>query len=158
MNTTPTSLPLSGDVSRTIHLTSVAADVRRRIPPSAMSSASLRRRLPLLDSQNPPSRATGLCLATIAAALLLLPAGAKAAAFTSGSTGAYGAMNITADTTLNLPTNGIFHCTTINIDAGVTLRFNHHVGGSLGGHHAVVREVEGFRGGATGESLRAEVV
>ena len=114
----------SGDVSRTIHLTPIAADVRRRIPPSAMSSASSRRRLPLLDRHTSPSRVAGWCLATIAAALLLLPAVAKAAAFTSGSTGAYGAMNITADTTLNLPTNGIFHCTTINIDPGVTLRFN----------------------------------
>lgn len=44
--------------------------------------------------------------------------------FTSGSTGAYGEMNITANTTLALPPDGIFHCTTINVASGATLRFN----------------------------------
>lgn len=44
--------------------------------------------------------------------------------FNSGSTGAYGPMNITADTTLDLPPDGIFHCTTINVEAGGILRFN----------------------------------
>lgn len=50
--------------------------------------------------------------------------GAQSVPFDSGSDGSYGAMNITANTTLDLPTNGIFHCTTINIASGATLRFN----------------------------------
>lgn len=45
------------------------------------------------------------------------------AQFDSGSTGAYGPMNITANTTLPLPEDGIFHCTTINIAASTTLKF-----------------------------------
>ena len=44
--------------------------------------------------------------------------------FTSGSDGSYGPMNITTDTTLNLPPDGIFRCTTINVASGATLRFN----------------------------------
>ncbi len=44
--------------------------------------------------------------------------------FNSGSTGAYGAMNINANTTLDLPADGVFHCTTINVAQGATLRFN----------------------------------
>jgi hypothetical protein len=43
--------------------------------------------------------------------------------FSSGSDGSYGPMNITNDTTLQLPTDGIFRCTTIDVAAGVTLRF-----------------------------------
>ncbi len=45
------------------------------------------------------------------------------AAFTSGSDGSYGAINVTADTTLDVPPNGIFNCTTITVTAGRTLRF-----------------------------------
>ena len=33
-------------------------------------------------------------------------------------------MNITTNTTLALPTNGIFNCTTITIASGATLKFN----------------------------------
>src|SRR2546428_5780226 len=33
-------------------------------------------------------------------------------------------MNITNATTLDLPADGIFRCTTINVASGVTLRFN----------------------------------
>jgi hypothetical protein len=43
--------------------------------------------------------------------------------FSSGSDGSYGPLNITTDTTLDLPTNGIFHCTTITVDQGATLSF-----------------------------------
>jgi hypothetical protein len=43
--------------------------------------------------------------------------------FTSGSTGSDGPFNITTNTTLDLPTNGIFHCTTITVDQGATLSF-----------------------------------
>ncbi|MBI5386143.1 MAG: hypothetical protein HZA90_15845 [Verrucomicrobia bacterium] len=47
-----------------------------------------------------------------------------AAPFDCGSTGAYGPMNITNDTTLLLPPDGVFHCTTIAVAQGATLRFN----------------------------------
>ena len=47
--------------------------------------------------------------------------------FSSGSDGSFGPMNITNDTTLNLPANGIFNCTTISVAEGATLRFNRNV-------------------------------
>ena len=43
--------------------------------------------------------------------------------FNSGSDGSYGPLNITSNTTLSMPSNGVFHCTTIDIAAGTTLRF-----------------------------------
>lgn len=43
--------------------------------------------------------------------------------FNCGSNGSYGPMNITQNTTLALPPDGIFNCTTVTIAAGVTLRF-----------------------------------
>lgn len=46
------------------------------------------------------------------------------APFTSGSTGADGALNVTANLTLDLPPDGIFHFTTITVASGATLRFN----------------------------------
>jgi hypothetical protein len=52
----------------------------------------------------------------------ILPA--AAAPFNSGSNGSYGPMNITSNTTLNLPPDGVFHCTTITVAQGITLRFN----------------------------------
>lgn len=56
--------------------------------------------------------------------LLCVPRMLFAQGFSSESNGSYGAMNITADATLDLPADGIFHCTTINLAAGKTLRFN----------------------------------
>jgi hypothetical protein len=44
--------------------------------------------------------------------------------FNSGSDGSYGPLAVTNDTTLPMPPDGIFHCTTINVAAGATLRFN----------------------------------
>jgi len=44
--------------------------------------------------------------------------------FNSGSTGADGPLNVTSNMTLNLPTNGIFNCTTITILNGATLSFS----------------------------------
>ncbi|MDX2111904.1 MAG: hypothetical protein SFY80_16875 [Verrucomicrobiota bacterium] len=58
--------------------------------------------------------------------LLLLPFSLALHAqiqFDCGSTGAYGAMTITENTTLPLPADGIFHCTTISVANGATLRF-----------------------------------
>jgi hypothetical protein len=57
----------------------------------------------------------GFCLITSTAAQ---------AQFSSGSTGADGPLNITTDTTLDLPPDGIFNFTTINVAAGATLTFN----------------------------------
>ena len=48
----------------------------------------------------------------------------RAAAFDCGSDGSYGPINVQADTTLDMPSNGVFHCTTITVASGKTLRFN----------------------------------
>ncbi|HEY3547188.1 MAG TPA: hypothetical protein VGK17_14030 [Propionicimonas sp.] len=59
-------------------------------------------------------------------AVLFVAAAASAAhaqAFSSGSTGADGPLNITADTTLPLPPTGILNFTTITISPGFTLTF-----------------------------------
>ena len=47
-----------------------------------------------------------------------------AKAFNCGSTGAYGPLTITTNTTLDLPDDGIFHCTTIAVAGNATLTFN----------------------------------
>lgn len=52
-----------------------------------------------------------------------LPLAAADATFNSGSNGSYGPMNIVANTTLDLPPDGIFHCTTITVAQGATLTF-----------------------------------
>lgn len=64
--------------------------------------------------------------------LALLAAAASSTAlaqgtpFDSGSNGSMGALVVTADTTLNVPPDGVFHYTTISITGGVTvtLQFN----------------------------------
>ncbi|MCZ7639348.1 MAG: hypothetical protein M5U12_26900 [Verrucomicrobia bacterium] len=48
----------------------------------------------------------------------------SAADFDAGSNGSHGPLTITANTTLDLPPDGIFHCTTLTVNQGVTLRFN----------------------------------
>lgn len=55
----------------------------------------------------------GLCFTTTLAS----------AAFTSGSTGADGALHITQDTQLQLPEDGVFNYTTVTVDSGTTLTF-----------------------------------
>lgn len=57
------------------------------------------------------------------AGILTVPL-AAAAPFSSGSTGADGALAPTVNTALNMPPNGVFHFTTIDIPAGVTVTFN----------------------------------
>jgi hypothetical protein len=47
----------------------------------------------------------------------------QAQVYSSGSTGADGAFAPTANTTLSLPTNGVFNFTTVNIPSGVTVTF-----------------------------------
>lgn len=63
---------------------------------------------------------------TLPAALLLvagLTVGVQGQAFVSGSDGSYGPLEITGNTTLAMPADGVFHCTTITINNGATLRF-----------------------------------
>jgi hypothetical protein len=61
----------------------------------------------------------------IAAVLALLTGYGMAADFSSGSNGSYGPMVITDPnvTMIDLPPDGILHCTTIHVAAGSTLRF-----------------------------------
>ena len=63
---------------------------------------------------------------TIAIAALiggLTLAATSARAFDSGSDGSYGPLNITNDTLLPMPPNGIFNCTTITVASNATLTF-----------------------------------
>lgn len=48
------------------------------------------------------------------------------AQYNSGSDGSYGPMNITSNTTLALPPNGIFNCTTITIASNAWLTFSNN--------------------------------
>lgn len=59
-------------------------------------------------------------------ALVLSPSSALAQAqlFDALSDGSFGAINITANTTLALPVDGIFHATTITVAAGTVLNFS----------------------------------
>ena len=50
----------------------------------------------------------------------------NAQAFDCGSTGAYGPMNIISNTTLQLPPDDIFNCTTITVAFGATLTFSNN--------------------------------
>src|ERR1035438_919403 len=48
--------------------------------------------------------------------------------FSSGSTGADGALNVTSDTvTVPLPASGVFNYTTVNVAAGATLQFTNNL-------------------------------
>src|SRR5687768_14674613 len=45
-------------------------------------------------------------------------------AFSSGSDGSYGSLVIASNTVLDIPSDGIFHCTSITISNGANLWFN----------------------------------
>lgn len=64
---------------------------------------------------------TLLQTALLLASLTITPV--VAAPFVSGSTGADGAFAPTANTTVQLPPSGVLHYTTVNIPAGVTIKF-----------------------------------
>src|SRR6266404_5987633 len=66
-------------------------------------------------------------LATFTMGLYLAASPTALAQFSSGSTGADGPLNVTSNMTLNLPANGIFNLTTINVASGATLTFNRNV-------------------------------
>lgn len=63
--------------------------------------------------------------AAVLAGLVLAVSGGTtwAAPFSSGSNGSYGPINITANTVLDMPPDGIFHCTTITVAPNATLSF-----------------------------------
>jgi hypothetical protein len=69
-------------------------------------------------------RSTALALLLTLTAVLVGPASAPAQTFDSGSTGAGGAFAPASNVTLNLPPTGVFNYTTINVPAGVTVRYN----------------------------------
>ncbi len=76
---------------------------------------------------NPIHGGLSRVLATVVAAVALLLAPGAFAQFPPvevGSDGSDGAINITADTTLDLPEDGIINATTVDVAAGATLRFN----------------------------------
>jgi hypothetical protein len=62
-------------------------------------------------------------LGKVSIAIWILTSGAAHAQFSSGSTGADGALTVTSDTTLQLPPDGILNYTTITVSAGATLKF-----------------------------------
>src|SRR5258708_33809346 len=63
-------------------------------------------------------------LTSITMGLCLIVATTARGQFSSGSDGSYGPLNPTISTNLDMPANGIFNLTTINIPNGVTVRFN----------------------------------
>lgn len=65
------------------------------------------------------------CTAILACASLAVSL-ASAQVFDSGSNGSYGPITVVASQTLTLdmPTDGVFHCTTITVESGGSLRFN----------------------------------
>ena len=67
-------------------------------------------------------------LSTASGLIAILGVGrAEAQTFNSGSTGADGAFNPAANTTLTLPATGVFNFTTVNIPNGVTVKFTKNV-------------------------------
>ena len=66
-----------------------------------------------------------IAITALACAAGLLQVNAQG--FTSGSTGSDGPLNITTNTTLDLPTNGVFNYTTITVDQGATLGFRRNL-------------------------------
>ncbi len=70
-----------------------------------------------------PRRSAWLRRVGMGAVGLLWAGSALAQTYTSGSTGALGALNPTANTTVVLPPDGILHYTTVNVPNGVTVTF-----------------------------------
>lgn len=84
--------------------------------------STARRSSAFLASLWRPLASVGLCCGTLSWLLAALQLHADP--FDCGSTGANGAMNSTSNTTLQLPPDGVFHCTTITIAPGATLTFS----------------------------------
>lgn len=79
--------------------------------------------LPALHPSPPTAMKTLLFPGMLAALALLAAPRLPAATFSAGSDGSYGALTITNNTVLPVPSNGVFHCTTITIGEGATLSF-----------------------------------
>src|SRR3989442_6413580 len=111
---------------------------------------------------------TSIPLVVASVVLASHPAHAK---YNSGSTGADGALNPSANLTLTLPASGVFNFTTVNIPGGVILRFTRNatntpvtilaqgdviiagtmdVSGSAGGAGSLTGTLLGPNGGAGG--------
>ena len=90
--------------------------------PNAFTNLQKRSR-----SMSSNFRSSAALLSAPAIFLLGVVAAASAQAFTSGSTGADGAFNPTVNTEVALPPSGILNYTTINIPAGVTVKFTKNV-------------------------------
>lgn len=63
---------------------------------------------------------------SLIAIVFLYPSSSFAQTFTSGSTGGDGAFAPSSDINLVLPPDGVFHYTTVNIPAGVTVTYSHN--------------------------------
>lgn len=68
-------------------------------------------------------RNAGICAYKALTLALLAVAGNATAAFNSGSTGVDGAFNPTESQEIQLPPNGVFNYTTVNIPSGVTITY-----------------------------------
>lgn len=90
-------------------------------PQTILNPTKLMKTSKLFKASSGP-RSLGAALLTLC--LVAATGMLHAQGFNSGSTGAYGPMNITTNTTLDLPADGIFHCTTIDIGTNATLTFN----------------------------------
>jgi hypothetical protein len=64
-----------------------------------------------------------IAIVALASAPWLMPSRVFAQSFSAGSDGTMGALVVNADTNLVMPPDGRFHFTTINVNAGATLRF-----------------------------------
>jgi hypothetical protein len=84
---------------------------------TAMNTQFRSRSFAMKQFYHSPSRAT------LVAALIAVLAVPSAWAMDSGSTGADGAFNPTVNTEVQLPESGILNYTTVNIPAGVTVKF-----------------------------------
>ena len=86
-----------------------------------MHSIATRHSYPEINMRN----SIQLTLSHVVLAAALAWSGATLGqTLSSGSTGADGAFNPAASVTLNLPPDGVFNYTTVNIPAGVTVSFN----------------------------------
>jgi len=74
-------------------------------------------------AQEPTMLRLSVLLIALSIALTVGSAPALAQTFNSGSSGVDGALSPTTNTTLTLPSSGVLNFTTINIPAGVTVRF-----------------------------------
>jgi hypothetical protein len=93
--------------------------------------------------------------------VVLLFSSISAYAFESGSTGADGAFNPTADTQLTLPPSGLFNFTTVNIPTGVTVTFAKNADNTpvyiLASGDVTIDgtiDINGGKGGAEGDGSR----